>query len=144
MVILGDLLLIIFIISLIVFINRYFKVLHFVMKNRVIQENIVVMKNFKGLTYLTIIASIAFIINSISFVILTYNSLFFYIYFVLTSLLEIALIESFFLIKHLTRKKLDLKLYTKKAHRTNMYFFLSFIIYFVVYAYVVLHFSLFK
>jgi len=114
------------------------------MKNEAIQDNIVALKNFKGLTRSTIIASIAFIINSMSFVILTDNSLFFYIYFVLTSLLEIALIESFFLIKHLTRKKLDLESYTKKAHRANMYFFLSFIIYFIVYVYVVLHFFLFK
>lgn len=144
MVMLNYLLLSIFIISLIVFISRYFKFLHFAMKNEVIQENIVTLKNFKGLTHLTIIASIAFIINSISFVILTDNSLFFYIYFVLTSLLEIALIESFFLMKHLTRKKLDLKSYTKKAHRANEYFFLSFVTYFVVYILFIVHFFLFK
>ncbi|AGO60900.1 hypothetical protein [Ferroplasma acidiphilum] len=144
MVILNYLLLAIFMISVIVFLERSFKVKNVIKKNTGIQENIVVFKNLKELTHIILVISIAFITNSISFVILTENTLFFYIYFAFTSLLEIGLVDNFILVGHLSKKKLNPKLYIKKAHKINIYIFLSLIIYFVVYVYVVLHFFLFK
>jgi len=144
MVNLNFLLLIIFIISLIVFLEKSLKVNNFIKKNLITQENIAVFKDLKGLSRLILVISIAFIINSISFIIITENSLFFYIYFILTSLIEISLIENFIRVKYLIKQKLDPELFIKKAKRINNYNVLPLVIYFVVYTYVVLHFFLFK
>lgn len=144
MVISNYLLLGIFIISLIVILERSSKIRNYIKKNTEIQENTFVFKNSKGLGHLTLIISIAFIINSISLLILLGNSLFFYVFFVFTSLIELALIEGLIIVTYLSRKKLDPNSTIKKVHKTNIYVYLSLIIYFIIYIYVIVPSFIFK